>query len=186
MITVEEYKTWSGISGSDQDAEIAEAILLMTALVEHYCGRGLEYKTDDVYTEDYPRSETIVLWRYPVDTITTILVDSVELAEYDLDRKTGRLASKEFLTAKNVEVTYNSGYQLTPDALKAAMFSLVNVYLTNKENIGQGVRSVTVFDFAKVDYAAGTSEALGEGDGLLTPWLYVLDLYRSHRVMGAA
>ena len=74
LATVDDYKLLTGISGTDSDALITEAIADAEARVITYCGRQLESATVTDEYGDGLGQDFLVVSRYPVTSVTSISV----------------------------------------------------------------------------------------------------------------
>lgn len=74
IITLAEYKTWAGITGTADDTRLQVLIDAAHAAARRYCGRSLTNGFESATrTEDYVSdSGTIRLKEYPVTSITSI------------------------------------------------------------------------------------------------------------------
>jgi len=85
IITTAEYKTYAGISGSAQDAQLDVLIPGLQAELERQCGRLFDTGT---YTEyvDGSDSPTICVRNAPITSVTSIaLIDRAESVVYTYD-----------------------------------------------------------------------------------------------------
>lgn len=99
IITLTQYKTWAGISGTADDTRLQVVIDAAHAAVRRYCGRSLTNGFESATrTEDY-ESDTaeLQLREWPVTSITSItpidtsnnLGTALDSTTYSLDARTG-------------------------------------------------------------------------------------------------
>jgi hypothetical protein len=147
LITVAEYKAYSEISSTNQDALIALVIPKVSDLVKSICRRTFVDFVDDAKTETkrsctnnrFLFAETPLLQVSTVDfsddfgkTYTTL----VEYEDYVVDTEA---AAVEFIVYPYMDyqkvnafrVTYTAGYDTVPEDLKIAVLDLVQYYLRN-------------------------------------------------------
>lgn len=85
IITTAEYKTYAGITGTAQDAQLDVLIPGLQAELERQCGRLFDTGT---YTEyvDGSDSPTISVHNYPITSVTSVsLIDRAEAVVYTYD-----------------------------------------------------------------------------------------------------
>ena len=156
LVTASEYKTSRGISGTDYDTRIGEAINAASAKARVYCGRNLtngfeEAERTEVYDGD--GTNAIRLHEWPVDSISSVKFltaassgaavygDTVDASGYHSDGRGTlyRVGGVSWVMAHggssrtgwpegdaNVQVVYTGGYATIPDAIKEAVFSLMD------------------------------------------------------------
>jgi hypothetical protein len=156
LVTAAEYKASRGIAGTDFDTRIGEAINAASAKIRSYCGRDLsdgfeEAARTEVYSGD--GTSLIRLAEWPVASIASVKMltaassgaavygDTVEASAYFSDGRgalyrvggldwawthegSSRVAWPE--GSANVQVVYTAGYSTIPDAIKEAVFSLMD------------------------------------------------------------
>ena len=155
LVTTDEYKTRNGYSGSTYDTRIGEAIKAAEAKVRRYCGRDLTNGFEsaartEVYDAD--GTDAIRLNEWPVDSIASVNLrtsvsagaavygETVDATGYFADN-TGNLRRVGGVSyawehdgssrvswgdsPASVQVTYTAGYSTIPDALKEAVFTLM-------------------------------------------------------------
>lgn len=99
IITLTQYKTWAGISGTADDTRLQVVIDSVHAAVRRYCGRSLTNGFESATrTEDYESdSAELQLREWPVTSITSItpidtsnnLGTAFDSTAYELDSRTG-------------------------------------------------------------------------------------------------
>lgn len=181
LVTLAEYKSYAGIKGESQDAQITSLIPKVSEYVKTYCRRTF---VDYVSTnkEEVFDGGTGLLWLEESPIIEVVSV------EYSLDygttwseytdwvhkKKQSIVVPKtsyEFPFATNgYKVTYKCGYVTLPEDLKLACLDLVKYYISNdsavKSNKAPGTNSV------QIEYVSTNS--------LPANIKRVLDLYKEH------
>lgn len=156
LVTASEYKTSRGISGTDYDTRIGEAINAASAKIRTYCGRDLSDGFESAArTEEYDGTDTdtLLLREWPVSSIASVKMrtgaasgaavygETLESSGYFADNR-GRLIRVVGLSyawehggssrptwgsaSAGVQITYTAGYATIPDAIKEAVFSLMD------------------------------------------------------------
>ncbi len=163
LITDQELKDYATISSTNSDAIIELLIPKVSDFVKNYCCRTfVDYVGDDkvethsggykyIYLSDGPII-SLNLVEYSVDygvTYTTL----VDGTDYVWDTENDRVAcisSEEYFPEgiNAFRITYNAGYEETPEDLKLAVMDLVLYYMKHdmavKSNNGVGRNSVAV------------------------------------------
>jgi len=177
LISLQDYKTFSGISNNKADAKLTLTIELVDSFIETYCGRVF---TSSTFTEQLASSEEMLFVRnLPISTVTT-------LSYYDTEMVLQEIASN-FYVVYNEEgsielldhtsiplatihkpfvIEYSGGFTSTPNAMKLAAIDLVTYY--HKRESQNKISSTNI-----------NAEAVEIEDSHLPPHIKrVLDLYR--------
>lgn len=183
LVTVAEYKSYLGISSTNQDAAIAALIPKVSELVKSICRRTFVDFVDEFKTETkrsctnrrFLVAETPLLQVSSVDfsedfgkTYTTL----VEYQDYVVDTET---AAVEFIVYPYMDyqkvnafrVTYTAGYETIPQDLKLAILDLIQYYLRNDSAV-HSTKS-TGANTMQIEYVSSTN--------LPAPIKRILDLY---------
>lgn len=190
LLPLATVKTLLGISGSESDAQLTAALPVVTEYFENHCKRGLAFVTGVI--EEMALTCRLPLFRFPIDTVTELLLDGVVTAVTDamVDEARGFIRMG-YNAGQLARVTYDGGF---PEADVPADLALAYAR--------------ACADFAGVTYSAGGStgggaplKSLGLGSGALTvafdtaaaaqsaydtsavppviaPYLFVLEHYR--------
>ncbi len=145
LITLQDYKTYAGISSVEHDAKLSSLIVYTTDFIKKYCGRTfidnysegafteiIEYWSggaDSYPTKEFPIQE-IVSVEYSSDLGTTY-TELVAGTDYALDKEKDLLHVVEGEDNSGInayKITYKGGYATTPDSLKVAALDLVEYY----------------------------------------------------------
>ena len=159
LITLQQYKDFSGLTGVTMDARINVIIDSISKLVKNYCGTSIidDYSSDKTEYFDILNANTtrVMLDEGPIRTVTSVseresqadsyvtLItensDSSGKYEYIVDSMTDSIirtsqdVDKSFPKGrKTVKVVYTAGYSSTPEDLKLAIFDLVKYYLKDE------------------------------------------------------
>jgi hypothetical protein len=146
LISLEEYKTFKGISGFTEDSKITPLISSVSQLIKTYCNRQFVdyYATDLTETFTITWETTVLRLREsPVVSITSVAerqdVSSnyvvLGASDFYLDTFTDsiyRVDGSGFtpfqMGAGAVRVIYKAGYSTCPEDLKLATIDMVNYY----------------------------------------------------------
>lgn len=145
LVTLQEYKSYAGISSTNQDAAITTLIPKVSALVKSICRRTfVDYVTEDK-VEIFRGGTHLSLAEYPVLDVESVEYSANYGADYILLAKfvdwvleaedsniipTASLGV--FPQGVNAyRVTYTAGYTTIPEDLKLAVFDLISYYLKN-------------------------------------------------------
>jgi hypothetical protein len=144
LITRAEYKTYAGISSTNNDAVLAVLIPKVSDLIKTICRRSfVDYVSDakveyfEGGTANYMPEET------PVISVSSVEISEdygntytalIEYTDYAVNKRDGsiRCINKDFPVLINgYKVTYTAGYETIPQDLKLAALDLVSYYLKN-------------------------------------------------------
>jgi hypothetical protein len=155
LVTLAEYKTYAGISSTNQDAEIAQLIPAVSELVKTLCGRTfVDYVNDskqEVFKGGYSK---LYLDEYPLLSVSSVEFSSdygstytelVEFTDYAIDKSDNSIIAigrdsrgrpLEFAEYTNgYRVTYYAGYETLPTDLKIAILDLITYYLKHEGSV---------------------------------------------------
>lgn len=189
LITLAELKIWLNISGNTEDSRLEAYINTISSAIEKYLKRTL--KAGD-YTEKYSGTDEqeLILNNYPVNSVDSVAIDGIELNEEDYEflssgvllKSDGWLISGlgNYLSGKidfperNIEVTYNAGFETVPDDLKLVVYEAVSDLYFRKKSGGEVIQSKKVDD---------VSVTFVKKEGLFSPdILTVLNGYKRRRI----
>ena len=160
LVALSYVKTALGITGTDDDTYLTNQINALSAYVEDYIGRDLEYR-EHTETFTFPpagyQHDTMILRNGPVDTGQpfTLTVDSEVIASdgFHIDPQTLILRSASLRGSKDVSVVYTGGYPTIPYDVQEAMTDLVRSrYYGRGTDQTKIIRSENVPDVGSVDY----------------------------------
>ncbi len=148
LITRDDYKTYIGITNTEQDAKIDVLVPIVSAIARNVCRRTFNDYVNDANVEVYDGGHTdLIMNEYP-----TLAVGSVEYSidygqtyelleefvDYVVNVKASSIiyiAGKWPVMLNGYKVTYNAGYEVIPMDLQVALFDLVTYYLRNESAI---------------------------------------------------
>jgi len=144
LVTLAEYKTYVGISSTNQDAEIRSLIPKVSQLIKNLCRRTLVDNVNDSKTEIFSggKGGNLYLREYPLIAIQSFeysedygatYTELIEFKDFAVDYEDGSLvniASNNWSKMINgYKVTYTAGYEVIPEDLKLAVFDTITYYL---------------------------------------------------------
>ena len=189
-------KSRLGITTSDDDVFLQQQIDLISDVIEAYCRR--KFLTDDYvqtfYKEDNPPKVRADLYHFPVQAVTEILEDGVELdpTNYRVNKPTGfltRIGSSFFWAAETV-VTYTAGYATCPSPVLSVLDSLVGERYNKKKsgvdlNFGSDVQRVSIPGAISIDfdYSLANNDRKSAYGTIIGNYANVLDDWRSDRAV---
>lgn len=154
VVTLTEAKNYLRIDGSDDDTTLELMIEMATEKTEDYCS---SYWVKRSVTETHigDGKTYLYLYRTPIESIESVIVDGVELEDGDyvellaIGRLTGRIWAKDSV----IVVSYTAGYAdsygeiAIPNAAKLAVLNAVAVWWNNRTGVTgesiSGIGSVT-------------------------------------------
>ena len=159
LVTLQQYKEFTGIQGVQEDARINTLIPQVTKVVKTYCGTSIVdyYSTNktEYFTISDKITSRVMLDESPIVSVVSVseredqaesyvtLItensDSSGKYEYIVDDmtdsivRTSSTGTKYFpMGHKAVKVIYKAGYSATPDDLKLAVFDLIKYYMKDE------------------------------------------------------
>ena len=147
LITLTEFKSYIGISSTNQDSIINTLIPQVSALVKNICRRTfLDYATDfKTEVSKGSPSNRILLHETPLLQVSTVEFSEdygqnyttlIEYTDYVVDTESDSIEIistpyVDYIKTNAFRITYNAGYEEVPADLKLAVADLVNYYIRN-------------------------------------------------------
>jgi hypothetical protein len=149
LITLQEYKSYVGITSTNQDVQINAIIPKVSQLVKTYCNRAFLDYVSEPKTEVFKGGTSYLLQEFPVLQILSLeysndygnnYVELLEFTDWVFDNTTSEVFPigqySAFDTKPNsYRLTYFAGYETLPSDLKLAVLDLVTYYLRNDSAI---------------------------------------------------
>lgn len=149
LVTKSEYKTYAGISSTNQDAEIDLLIPKVSELVKSYCRRTFIDGLEDILVERTNGGfNNIILKEAPVTQILSVekstnygqtYTSLTEYTDWVLDTETNTVVSLSAVGFEKLingyQVSYYAGYETVPEDLKLAVLDLVTYYRKNDASV---------------------------------------------------
>ena len=142
LITTEEYKTYIGITNTDQDARIDVLVPIVSAIARRVCARTFTDYVNDANIEIYDGGwSDLIMDEYPTIAVSSVEYSAdygntyttlTEFVDYVVNTKTSsivRTIGVWPVAINGYRVTYNAGYEVLPSDLKVAILDLVTYYL---------------------------------------------------------
>lgn len=145
LITLQEYKSYAGITSTTQDSSINAIIPKVSELVKSICRRSFVDNVTDPKIEIFKGGEFLSLAEYPVISVTSVEYSAdfganyillTEFTDWVLDQSAANVMPSSSLGVfpyglNAYRVTYLCGYTVLPPDLKLAVLDLVTYYLKN-------------------------------------------------------
>jgi len=146
LITISEFKSYEGITGSTEDTKLNLIIPSISTLVRNYCGKSFtDYVSTDKVEYFSFRWETPVIFpsECPIISITSLEVDwygdgyvVLDTTEFALESRIDSVRLTDCVKfpvgSNKAKLTYKAGYATIPADLKLCLIDLVNYYLKNE------------------------------------------------------
>lgn len=143
LVTLAEYKTYAGITSTNQDTQIKQLIPIVSQLAKTICRRTFIDYVSDAKTEVYSGGmDRLLMSEYPLLSVSGVEYSSdygatytslVEFTDYVVDISDGSIApmyQETFPKAINgYKVTYTAGFETIPSDLKIACLDLITYYI---------------------------------------------------------
>lgn len=147
LTTVAAVKSDLGITGSDHDAWIGDAIGYASAIVADAVGRVLAEETVSEVQDHRGQPFALLLARWPVSEVASVTLDgeTIEATDYDVDEEAGTLhrlsgGRRVAWQSGRYVIAYTAGYILPgavtptlPASLERATIELVKVQWHQRE-----------------------------------------------------
>ena len=184
LVTLEEYKTYVGITSTNLDTKISSLIPIVSQIVKTICGRAFIDYVDDAKTEVSSGGwSKILLAEEPLLSISSVefsedygntYTELVEFTDYVVDREDNSIRRigndsrgypLEFTKCTNgYKVTYYAGYEELPSDLKVATLDLLTYYIKNDSSVhspkAPGTNTVQIEYITNVKLPAHISRVL--------------------------
>lgn len=200
--TLANVKSRLGITTIDNDVFLANQINLISDVIEAYCRRKFSAANwiETVYRSDMRSPSNYELYHYPIISLDSIYIDSVEMSEEDfgdiiVHKPTARLRREDggWIYGAKVVFNYRAGYATIPSPILAVLDSLVSERYNKKIsgvdlNFGSDVQRISIpgsiaIDF---DYSLSNNERSSSYGSILGSTVNILDDWRSERsVLGS-
>jgi uncharacterized phiE125 gp8 family phage protein len=165
FVTVEEVKTYLGITGSGEDDTLDVVIAATNAFIPQYTNRvwDLTTYTEELY--DGPGHAALHLKHYPIVSISEILVDTIEVEErsdvdetgyYIKDYNTGIVYNNNLWNRGrgNIQVSYVAGYETSddlPSDLKYACYELASYFRNLRGKSGIASEALGSYSYSLIN-----------------------------------
>jgi hypothetical protein len=167
LTTRADYKTYAGISSTNQDTIIDALIPRVSDFVKNYCKRTFVDNWETAKVEIFDGGfDRIILAENPVRAISTVqysidfgqtFTTLTNYTDYVIDGYTVRstLSSGFPYLLRGYKVTYTGGYEDTPQDLELAILDLLTYYIRNDSAIhsAKNIGSNTV----QIEYITSSS-----------------------------
>lgn len=201
LVSLSDFKSYYGITSSDNDTFLSAQLALISDIVEAYCGRKFSLATYEqtFYVDDYSifdESKGLFLYHYPVVEVVSAELDSgvdfIEEGTLRLHKPSGLIRNKEglFQGSETLVVTYQAGVSSIPTIIKEVILSIVKERYNKKIsgidlNFGSDVQSVSITGVMSIayDYTLQSNDRKTRYGNILQNWVNVLDPMRSERVV---
>jgi hypothetical protein len=163
LITIDDFKTYKGINSEEDDPIISLLIGSVSNFIKEYTDRALidyahidkvEYFDAINYGEMYP-------YEFPLQSVTELAVSVdggvtytilVEDTDYFVDTQEDKVINNTgnigfvtgTITHKSGRLTYQGGYDKTPQDLKLAAMDMVEYYRKGEHSMSMSMQSATV------------------------------------------
>lgn len=196
--SLDNVKERLGITGTTYDAFLTQQITLISDSIEGYCNRKFlsEDYTQTFYKDDYKPFNMMELYHFPLQTIDSIVEDSVTLdaENYRIHKPTARIIRKAgdgfFFWATETVVSYTAGYDECPSVILSVLDSLVQERYNKKTsgvdlNFGSDVQRISIPGAISIDfdYTLSNNDRKSAFGTIIGNNANLLDPYRSERVI---
>jgi hypothetical protein len=149
LITKAEYKTYAGISSTNQDSEIDLLIPKISELIKTYCRRTfIDYYDEPLVEKTSGGFEKLLLKEAPIVQVLSVekstdygktYVTLTEFSDWVLDTEDNSVVSLSVQGFEKLingyQVSYFAGYETVPEDLKLAALDLVTYYRKNDGSV---------------------------------------------------
>lgn len=149
LITKAEYKTYAGISSTNQDSEIDLLIPKISELIKTYCRRTfIDYYDEPLVEKTSGGFEKLLLKEAPIVQVLSVEKSTdygktysalTEFSDWVLDTEDNSVVSLSLQGFEKLingyQVSYFAGYETVPEDLKLAALDLVTYYRKNDGSV---------------------------------------------------
>lgn len=175
LVSLDEFKTYRGITTDKDDPKIMQLIKSATDLTKTYCNRSFIdfYSTDKIEYFDGTKYSEFFLEEGPIVSVTEVAYTEdgstytalVEGTDYFVNDEQDSIFIKggvPLLTltdfpAKSIKITFTGGYETAPEDVKQAVLDLVEYYRTEQFTPRKAASGVTL---ENIGFRAGSSIGL--------------------------
>lgn len=202
LCTLDELKTYLGVSGSTDDDWITQQAQIISDVIENYCGRKFlqanyaqTYYKEDFYDNGFLIVDRLEAFHYPVKEVT-LLEDNGEdiLPNIRVQKNMGFIIDPTgfFRYTGPILAEYTAGYTVDkiPSAIKQVLFALVQERYSKKQagvalSFGSDVQRVSIPGTISIDfdYSLDTNQRSASFGTILGSYTNSLDQFRSERVI---
>lgn len=191
-------KTRLSITGTTYDTFLTNQITIVSDAIEGYCRRKflLADYAQTFYREDYQVTKMLELFNYPLEEISSIVEDDVELDsdQYRIHKPTARIIKSpgcgSFFNAVETVVEYSAGLETCPTPVLAVLDALVQERYNKKTsgvdlNFGSDVQRISIPGAISIDfdYSLNNNDRKSAFGVILGSNVNILDSYRSDRAV---
>lgn len=148
IVTLQEAKTFLGITTADKDAKIQRQIAIATTMIEHYCHRTFalqNYTQTWIGVERFNTSfwEQVFVDAFPIKETTEVRLNGnviLPIAYQVFPKKGCYFFQTSILTDASVkenlkfEIDFSGGYETIPESLKSIVLYYIKAGVDNDEN----------------------------------------------------
>ena len=148
LVSRSQYKTYAGISSSNQDAKIDYLIPIVSAFVKSYCRRTFVDYYDTEKTEYFRGGDGFYPKELPIVEVTSLeysldygktFSPMAEFTDYVIDQETSQIVPASSISfterVNGYRLTYKGGYESIPEDLMVAGFDMITYYIKNDSAI---------------------------------------------------
>jgi len=142
LTTLVNVKEYLRISGTKDDVLLTRLIDNCSIFIESWLNRKLEVAT---YQEKFSGNgiDYHLCKNYPINTITSIIVNNEVIARFENDEKQVYLTDKLFYKGRfNCIINYSAGYSTIPHDIEQACIELVAVKYRQSDSINLSSKAI--------------------------------------------
>jgi|TARA_R110000851_G_scaffold91621_2_gene199982 hypothetical protein len=196
LVSLVDMKTYLEIPALDTtyDVFLQDQLDVVSAAVEGYCARKFETGSyvQTFYKDELEKPQKeLLLYHYPIQTITSVVEDGEAITDYRVLNNTGKIVRpNKFLIGEELAVTYNAGFTDIPLPVVSTVRTLVEENYNKKVsgvalNFGSDIQGISIPGTISIqyDYTLQSNERANAYGMILGNHANVLDLYRSERAV---
>lgn len=157
-----------GITGTEQDQDVQDAMDITISLAEGYCDRLFLYVENDKFEDYSVRHKVIYLPRYPINEVKTTNPSPLALVSH-FDKLNGRILLDAKTYYETLTITYSAGYPVDalPPDLETAFWDILRIvwnqqYQASGPTIQLGaIKKKTIVGVGAIEYETGSVDNSG-------------------------
>ena len=196
LVTLDEAKTYAGVTNAAMDEFIGMRIGVATAMVEHYCKRTFQsqdytQKWIGIEAREHDWWEQVFVDAFPITATAEIRLNGNPLLpmQYQVFNKTGCYfftnavyQDQSFKEQSTLEIDFTGGLDPIPTDLKSVVLDYVKAAVNNNQNPGSFLPNhpeIKEFSIAGIMRIAKYEDDRSDEVVLNSKTKYLLDAYRS-------
>lgn len=152
IITLSELKTFLGISGTSEDAQLTPMVAMVNKYLVNYVDRDIEETTYEDELYDGPGTVALTLRNYPIIEVSSVMCNNIEVEEVSYEDRMDNGTDGYWIKDPElgilwrsglwprgrgiILISYTAGYETIPDDVKYAAYVAASYLRRIQKKIG--------------------------------------------------